>query len=69
MIEGLSQGLKRVFRGRVWCSSRPPFTRSVEFTKVAHSRCWRMGRACGLDGPQPRPLRLRRAREISTCRL
>eukprot|EP00964_Phaeocystis_antarctica_P022020 scaffold12211_cov38-Phaeocystis_antarctica.AAC.1 len=30
-----SQGLKRVFRARVWCSPRPPFTRSVEFPKVA----------------------------------
>ena len=38
-----SQGLKRVFRARVWCSSRPPFTRSVEFPKVAllaHGSSW-----------------------------
>jgi len=34
ILERLSQGLKRVFR-KLHHSSRPPFTRSVEFPKVA----------------------------------
>eukprot|EP00964_Phaeocystis_antarctica_P115005 scaffold78962_cov42-Phaeocystis_antarctica.AAC.1 len=60
MIEALSQGLKRVFRAR---GGAAPGRRSRVPWSSPRSRCWRMGRARGLDGPQPRPLRLRRARD------
>jgi len=48
---------------------RAPGGRSRVSWSSPRSRCWRIGRARGLDGPQPRPLRPRRAREISTRRL